>query len=88
MLHIHSIVHNYTLKKLNSQAYITKPYHEGKLLPLGTFVLKRNFSHVHFSDKLKPLRNGPYKILDRLSEVTYELYYHKTVVHFIFIETI
>ena len=58
MLQIYFIVHNYTLKKLNSQAYITKTYHEGKLLPLGTFVLKRNFTHVHFSDKLKPLRIG------------------------------
>ena len=27
----------------------------------------------HFSDKPKPLRIGPYKILDRLSDVTYEL---------------
>ena len=50
-----------------------KPYHEGKPLPIGTFVLKRNFTHVHFSDKLKPLRIGPYKIIDRLSDVTYEL---------------
>ena len=73
MLQIYSIVHNYTLKKLNSQAYITKTYREGKPLPLGTFVLKRNFTHVHFSDKLKPLRIGAYKILDRLSDVTYEL---------------
>ena len=60
-------------QKLNSQAYITKTYHEGKPLPIGTFVLKRHFAHVHFSDKLKPLRIGPYKILDRLSVVTYEL---------------
>ena len=73
MLQIYSLVHNYTLKKLNSQAYITKTYHEGKPLPLGTFVLKRNFTHVLFSDKLKPLPIGPYKILDRLSDVTYEL---------------
>ena len=35
--------------------------------------MKRNFTHVHFSDKLKPLRIGPYKIIDRLSDVTYEL---------------
>ena len=60
-------------EKINSHAYITKTYHEGKPLPIGTFVLKRNFTHVHFSDKLKPLRIGPYKIIDRLSEVTYEL---------------
>ena len=35
--------------------------------------MKRNFTHVHFSDKLKVLRIGPYKKLDRLSDVTYEL---------------
>ena len=56
-----------------SHAYITKTYYESKPLPIGTFGLKRNFTHVHFSDKLKPLRIGPYKILDRLSDVTYAL---------------
>ena len=35
--------------------------------------MKGIFTHVHFSDKLKPLRIGPYKIIDRLSDVTYEL---------------
>ena len=73
MLQNYSIVHNYTLKKVNSQAYITKTYYEGKPLPLGTFVLKRNFIHVYFSNKLKPPRIGPYKILDRFSHVTYQL---------------
>ena len=72
-LQIYSTVYYYTLRKLNSQAYITKTYHEGKPLPIGTFVLKRHFAHVHYSDKLKPPRIGPYKILDRLSEVTNEL---------------
>ena len=52
---------------------LQKTYNVGKPLPIGTSVLKRNFSHIHFSDKLKPLRIGPYKILDRLSDVTYEL---------------
>ena len=66
-------VYENTLQNINSQAYITKTYHECKPLPIGTFVLKRNFTHVHFSDKLKPLRIGPYKIIDRLSDVTYEL---------------
>ena len=61
------------MRKINSHAYITKTYHEGKPLPIGTFFLKRNFTHVHFSDKLKPLRIGLYKIIDRLSDVTYEL---------------
>ena len=72
MLQLHSIVHNYTLKKLNSQAYRTKTYQEGKPLLLGTLVLKRKFTHVHFSDKFEALRIGPYKILDRLSDVTFE----------------
>ena len=73
MLQIYSTVNYYTLKRLNSQAYIAKTYHEGKPLPIGTFVLKRHFAQVYFSDKLKPLRIGPYKTLDRLSGVTYEL---------------
>ena len=73
MLQIYSTVYENILRKINSHTYITKTYHEGKPLPIGTFVLKRNFTHVHFSDKLKPLRIGPYKILDRLSDVTYEL---------------
>ena len=73
MLQIYSTVYENTLQKINSHAYITKTYHEGKPLPIGTFVLKRNFTHVHFSDKLKPLRIVPYKIIDRLLDVTYEL---------------
>ena len=60
MLQIYSTVYENTLRKINSLAYFTKTYHEGKPLPIGTFVLKRNFTHVHFSDKLKPLRIGPY----------------------------
>ena len=74
ILQIYSTVNENTLRKINSRAYITKTYHEGKPLPIGTFVLKRNFTYVHFSDKLKPLRIGPYKIIDRLSDVTYELF--------------
>ena len=73
MLQIYYTVYENTLQKVNSHAYITKTYHEGKPLPIGTFVLKRIFTHVHFSDKLKPLRIGPYKTIDRLSDVTYEL---------------
>ena len=73
MLQTYSTVYENTLRKINSHAYITKTYDEGKPLPIGTLVLKRNFTHVHFSDKLKPLRIGPYKIIDRLSDVTYEL---------------
>ena len=64
VLHICSTVYEKTLRKINSHCFITKIYHEGKPLPTGTFVLKRNFTHVHFSDKLIPLRIGPYKITD------------------------
>ena len=73
MLQIYSTVYENTLRKINSHAYTTKTYHEGKPLPIGTFVLKGNFTQVVFSDKLKPLRIGPYKIIDRHSDVTYEL---------------
>ena len=71
MLQTYYTVYENTLIKINSHAFITKTYDEGK--PIGTFVLKQIFSHVHFSDKLKPFRIGPYKIRDRLSDVTNEL---------------
>ena len=73
MLQIYSTVYYYTPKKINSHVYVTKSYHDGKPFPIGTFVLKRHFAHVHISDKLKPLRIGPYKIRDRIADVTYEL---------------
>ena len=73
MLQIYSTVYENTLRKINSHAYNTKTYHEVKPLLIGTFVLKLNFTRVHFSDKLEPLRIGPYKIIDGLSDVTYEL---------------
>ena len=53
MLQIFSTVYENTLKKINSHADITKTYHEGEPLPIGTFLLKHNFSQVHFSVKLK-----------------------------------
>ena len=68
MLQIYSTIYENTLKKIHSHAYITKTYHEVKPLPIGTFCC-----HGHFADKLKLLRKGPYKSLDRLSDVTYEL---------------
>ena len=62
-----------TQKKINSYAYFNKTYHNPRPLDIGTFVLKRNFLHVHFSDKLKPLRIGPFKIINKLSDITYEI---------------
>ena len=36
-------------------------------------VLHGNFEAVHFSDKLKPFRNGRVKINNKPTDVTYEL---------------
>ena len=33
----------YDFRKINSQAYIIKTYHEGDSLPIGIFVLQRIF---------------------------------------------
>ena len=48
-------------------------HHNPRPLDIGTFVLKRNFLLVHFSDKLKTLRIGPFKIINKLSDITYEI---------------
>ena len=77
MLQIYSTVFDNTIRKINSHAYITRTYHGGKPLPIGTFVLTLltiGTSPMYtFLYKLKPLPIGPYKIIDRLSDVTYEL---------------
>ena len=87
MLQIYSTVYENILRKIISHAYITKIYHEGKPLPIGTFVLKRNFTHVHFSDKLKPLRIGPYKLLIDC-QMLHMNYLHKMALQYMFIEII
>ena len=72
MLEIYSTVHRHLIHKLNSQSSTIETTHL-KQLPLNTFVFHTNFKPVNFPKKLKPLRSGPYKILNHLSEVTYEL---------------
>ena len=57
----------------NSFAYFNKTYNNPRSLDIGTFVLKRNFLHVHFSEKLKPLRIGPFKIINKIFDITYEI---------------
>ena len=71
--------------EINFHAYITKTYHEGKPLPLGTFVLKRKVAHFHFSDKFKPLQIGPYKILEDYLMLNMNSF-HKIVPYFKFKE--
>ena len=50
MLQKYYTVYENTFKKINSHAFITKTYHEGKPLPIGTFVLKRNCSHISLTN--------------------------------------
>ena len=73
MIQIYHTVYENTKRKINSYAYFNRTYHNPRPLDIGTFVLKRNFLHVHFSDKLKPLRIGPFKIINKLSDITYEI---------------
>ena len=60
-----------TKRKIKPFAYFNKTYNNPRPLDIGTFVLKRNFLHVHFSDKLKPLSIGPFKIINQIFDITY-----------------
>ena len=71
MLEIYSTVHRHINNKLNSQSSTFETNHL-KQLPPNTFVVHTIFKPVKFSQKLKPLRLGPYKIPKHFSEVTYE----------------
>ena len=73
MIQIYHTVYENTKRKINSYAYFNKTHHNSRTLDIGTFVLKKNFLHVHFSDKLKPLRIGPFKIINKISDITYEI---------------
>ena len=73
MIQIYHTVYENTKRKIYSFAYFNKTYNNPRLLDIGTFVLKRNFLHVHFSDKLKSLRIGPFKIINKISDITYEI---------------
>ena len=69
---IYSTVHRHITNKINSQKY-TFETTQLKQLPLNTFVINTNFKTVKLSHKLKPFRFGPYKILQHLLDVIYEL---------------
>ena len=84
MLQIYSTVYYYTLKKVNSHAYITKTYHEGKPLPIGTFVLKRHFALVHFLKTLNPFGLVHTKLLTELL-MLHMNFLHKMVLHLTYI---
>ena len=73
MIQLYHTVYENTKRKINSFDYFNKTYNNPRPLDIGTFVLKRNFLHVHFSDKLKPLRIGPFEIIYKISDNTYEI---------------
>ena len=73
MIQIYPTVYENTKRKIISFAYFNKTYNNPSSLDIGTFVLKTNFLHVHFSDKLKPLRIGPFKFIIKISYITYEI---------------
>ena len=73
MIQIYHTVYENTKRKIISFAYFNKTYNNPRPLVIGTFVLKGNFLHVHFSDKLKPLRIGPFKIINKIFDITYEI---------------
>ena len=73
MIQIYHTLYENTKRKINSVAYFNKTYNNPRPLGFGTFVLKRNFLHVHFSDKFEPLRIGPFKIINKVSDITYEI---------------
>ena len=73
MIQIYHTVYENTKRKNNSFAYFKKTYNNPRPLDTYTFVLKRYSLHVHLSDKLKPLRIGPFKIINKISDTTYEI---------------
>ena len=73
LIQIYHTVYENTKRKIISFAYFNKTYNNSRLLDIGTFVLKRNFLYVHFSDKLKPLRIGPFKIIKKIFDIAYEI---------------
>ena len=73
MIQFYHTVYENTKLKINSFASFNKTYNNPRPLDIGTFVSKRNFLHVHFSDKLKPPRIGPFKIHNKISDITYEI---------------
>ena len=73
MIQVYHTVYENTKRKIISFAYFNKTYNNPRPLDIGTFVLKRNFLHVQFSDELKPLRLGSFEINNKISDITYKI---------------
>ena len=72
MFQIHSKVNQYALKKNNfcctnnaKSPTLDKP------LPLNSIVLHRTFKAPEVSDELEPVHNGPFKTINKPTEVMY-----------------
>ena len=73
MIEIYSTVLCYKTNKLNSQNSTFETTHLKQTTFSYTFVIHANFKPVKFSEKLKLIRFGPYKIIQHFSDVTSEL---------------
>ena len=74
MLQLRSKIYQYALKKLNSLSNTMQDTPNlDEATPLKSFVFYRKFKAAHFCDKLKKVRNGPFNIIIKPTEVTYEL---------------
>ena len=76
------------LKEKLIHLLISIKHNNPRPLDIGNFVLKRSFLHVHFSDKLKPLRIGPFQIINKMFDITYEIINQDGYTSHIYIETI
>ena len=73
MIPYYHTVYGDTKIKVKPFVYFNKTNKNPRPLNIGIFKLKINFLHVHFSDKLKPLTIGLFKIINKFSDITYEI---------------
>ena len=59
------------LKRQNINNQINLRFTPATNLKVGTFVLTPNFTKKKNFQKIQPLRKGPYQIIDKRTDVTY-----------------
>ena len=61
-------------KQIDSIAYTMQNSPQlGKPIPSSSTVFRPSYKAVQLSDKLQPLRDGPFKVVNKRTEVTCEL---------------
>ena len=73
MLQIYAKVYQNSLKKKFLCIHNANSANLVKPLPLTSFVSYRNFKALQLSDNLKPVYNGPLKLINKRTESTYTL---------------